>query len=166
MPWKVQLMAVTSHVYPKAIDAINKKTINLTTDTFKVGLCTGSAATWGATQEAYQFISDITGAYTEVVTGGGYTSGYAGRLALTTLTLTISGNKEVWTCTAPAPISFGTTTTISAASMFIADYTIGTTDATTPVIAIIDFGQTVTSTAAAFTYTVDAVNGLAAWTAS
>jgi hypothetical protein len=159
-------MAVTSHVYPKAIDAINKKTVNLTADTFKVGLCTASAATWGATQEAYQYISDITTAYTEVSTGGGYTSGYAGRLALVTLTLTITTNKEVWTCTSPAPISFGSTTTIAAASMFVADYSIGSTDANTPVIAIIDFGQTVTSTAAAFTYTVDAVNGLAAWTAS
>lgn len=159
-------MAVTSHIYPKAIDAINKKTVSLTADTFKVGLCTGSAATWGSTQQAYQFISDVTGAYTEVATGGGYTSGYAGRLALTTLTLTVTTNKEVWTCTSPAPISFGSTTTISAQSMFIADYSIGTTDANTPVIAIIDFGATVVSTAGAYTYTVDPTNGLVAWTAS
>jgi hypothetical protein len=158
-------MAVTSHVYPKALDAINKKTISLTGDTFKVGLCTGSAAVWGATQEAYQFISDITGAYTEVATGGGYTSGYSGRVALSTLTLTISGNKEVWTCTSPAPISFGATTTISAQSMFVADYSIGTTDANTPVICIIDFGATVSSTSGAYTYTVDPTNGLAFWTA-
>lgn len=159
-------MAVTSHVYPKAIDAINKKTISLTGDTFKVGLCTGDASAWTGTQEAFQFISDITGAYTEVVTGGGYTAGYAGRVALSTLTLTITGNKEVWTCTSPAPISFGATTTISARSMFVADYSIGTTDANTPVIAIIDFGTTVASTSGAYTYTVDATNGLAAWTAS
>lgn len=158
-------MAVTSHVYPKAIDAINKKTISLTGDTFKVGLCTGDASTWGSTQEAYQFIADVTGAYTEVSTGGGYTAGYAGRVALSTLTLTITGNKEVWTCTSPAPISFGSTTTISARSMFIADYSIGTTDANTPVIAIIDFGTTVASTAGAYTYTVDGTNGLAFWTA-
>lgn len=155
-----------SHIYPKAIDAIAKKTISLTADTFKVGLCTGDASAWTATQQAFQFISSVTGAYTEVVTGGGYTAGYAGRLALTTLTLTVTGANEVWTCTSPAPISFGSTTTISARSMFIADYTIGTTDANTPVIAIIDFGGTVTSTAGAFTYTVDPSLGLAQFAAS
>jgi hypothetical protein len=158
-------MAVTSHVYPKAQDAINKKTISLTGDTFKVGLCTGDASAWTSTQQAYQYISDITGAYTEVVTGGGYTSGYSGRVTLSTLTLTITGNKEVWTCTSPAPISFGSSTTISARCMFVADYTIGSTDANTPVVAIIDFGGTVASTAGAYTYTVDAVNGLAYWNA-
>lgn len=159
-------MAVTSHVYPKALDAIAKKTINLTSDTFKVGLCTGDASAWTSTQQAFQFISAITGAYTEVTTGGGYTAGYAGRLALTTLTLTVSTNKETWTCTSPAPISFGSTTTISARSMFIADYSIGASDTDTPVIAIIDFGGTVTSTAGAFTYTVDPSLGLAQFTAS
>jgi hypothetical protein len=153
-------MAVTSHVYPLAIDAINKKTINLTTDTFICGLCTGSAATWGSTQEAYQYVSAITGAYTECTS-----SGYA-RVTLTTLTLTITGNKEVWTCTSPAPISWGTTITLSAASMFVYDNTVGSGDSTHPVIAIIDFGGTVASTSGAYTFTVDPVNGLAAWTAS
>jgi hypothetical protein len=155
-------MAVTSHVYPYAIQQIGLKAISLTADTFAVGLCTGAAATWGATQQAYKFVSDITGAYTEVVTGG-----YA-RVTLTTLTYSSGSGtaKNIWTCTSPAPISFGASITLAAASMFVYDHTVGGTDATSPVICIVDFGQTVTSTAGAWTYTVDAVNGLAYWTES
>ena len=70
-----------------------------------------------------------------------------------------------------SPISFGASTTISAASMFIYDKTAptnpNTTDANSWAVAIIDFGGTVSSTAGAFTYTVAASpNGLAYWTAS
>jgi hypothetical protein len=153
-------MAVTSHVYPQALDAIALKTINLTTDTFMCGLCTASAATWGSTQEAYQYVSAVTGAYTEVTS-----SGYA-RVTLTTLTYTVSANKAVWTCTSPAPISWGSSITLSAASMFVYDNTVGSGDSTHPVICIIDFGGTVASTSGAWTFTVDPTNGLAAWTAS
>jgi hypothetical protein len=151
-------MAVTSHVYPYAISLINTKAISLTADTFKMGLCTSAAATWGATQWAYQFVSAVTGAYTEVVTGG-----YA-RVSLAGLAVGAGSTAqyEKWTCT--SPISFGTTITLAAASAFICDTTIGAgSDAATPVIAIIDFGQTITSTAGNWTYTIDAVLGLAAW---
>jgi hypothetical protein len=156
-------MAVTSHVYPTAVKNIGLKNISLTADSFKVGLCTGSAATWGGTQEAYVFVSDVTGAYTEVSTGGGYTSGYAGRVALAGLTYTASANVVTWSCT--SPISFGATTTIAAASMFIYDATANgsSSDSNSWVIAIVDFGGTVTSTAGAFTYTVSG-SGLATWT--
>lgn len=161
-------MAVTSHVYPNAQYLLGTKAINLTSDTFKVGLLVNSTATWGSTQQAYQYISAVTGAYTEVATGGGYTSGYSGRVGLTTLTFSNNSpaGKNVWTCTSPAPISFGATTTISAAAMFVADYSIGSSDTNTPVIAIIDFGGTVASSSGAWTYTVDSVNGLAVWTES
>lgn len=155
-------MAVTSHVYPYAVQQIGQKAINLTTDTFVAGLCTTAAATWGATQQAYKFVSDIIGAYTEVVSGG-----YA-RVTLTTLTYSSGSGtaKNVWTCTSPAPISWGAAITLTAASMFVYDHTVGGTDGTSPVICIIDFGQNYVSTAGPWTYTVDAVNGLAAWTES
>ena len=150
-------MAVTAHVYPYAVQQMNEKAINLTSDTFIAGLCTSSAATWGATQEAYKFVSDITGAYTEVTSGG-----YA-RVTLTTLTCTISGNVVTWTCTNPSPISWGSSITLAAASMFIYDHSVGSGDSSYPVITIIDFGGTVTSTAGAWTYTVSG-SGLATWT--
>lgn len=156
-------MAVTSHVYPKFVNAVNGKTLNLnvsaSSPVFIAGLCTQSAATWGATQEAYQYVSDITGAYTEV-TGGGY----ARTSAFVTATLTVSSAKDIWTVTSPAPISFGSSVSIAAASMFVYTTQIGSADSSYPVACIIDFGQTVTSTLGSFTYTVDPVNGLAYWT--
>jgi hypothetical protein len=74
----------------------------------------------------------------------------------------------VWTCTAPAPISFGASTTITARTMFLYDKTANAAAADTSSWApvIIDFGLSVSSTAGAFTYTVDATNGLAVFTSS
>jgi hypothetical protein len=162
-------MAVTSHVYPKAIDAINKKTINLTTDSFRCILFTGAASAWGATQQAYQFVSDLKTAYTEVSSADYLAATNSGRIPLTTLTLTTgtAPGTDKWTCTAPAPISWGSAVSIAARSMAVYDFSIGAgVDSATPVICVIDFGLTVTSTAGAFTYTVDPTNGLALWTAS
>jgi len=170
-------MAVTSHVYPTALSvwapgsATVATCLNPTTDTIAAGLCTASAATWGATQWAYAYVNAVTGAYTEVTTGGGYTSGYANRQALTTFTwgITATANVLMWTCTSPSPISFGASTTISAASMFLYDKTghSASADTNSWAIAIIDFGGTVSSTSGAFTYTVaSSPNGLAYWTAS
>jgi hypothetical protein len=121
-----------------------------------MGLCTGSAATWGSTQQAYEFVSSITGAYTEVTSGG-----YA-RVSLTSITMTQDTDSNVWTCA--SPISFGSTITLAAASAFVYTTLIGSADASYPVISIIDFGQTVTSTNGPWTYTVDPTNGLAYWT--
>lgn len=123
-----------------------------------MGLCTASSATWGSTQQAFQFVSDVTGAYTEVTSAG-----YA-RVSLTTLSQTRTTNKIVWTCT--SPISFGSTITLSAATAFIYTTLVGSADASFPVVAIIDFGGTVSSVAGLWEYTVDATNGLAFWTAT
>ena len=149
---------MTSHCFPYAIQQINKGLLDIhstTAGAFKMGLCTASAATWGATQQAYQFVSSITAAYTEVSSGG-----YA-RQSLTGITLTQGTDSNVWTCT--SPISFGASITLSAASAFVYTTLIGSADASYPVISIIDFGGTVSSSAGPWTYTVDPVNGLAVW---
>lgn len=151
-------MSVTAHIYPLAVKAIESKTISLTADTFKMGLCTAAAATWGATQEAYQYVSDVVAAYTEV------TSGSYARQTLSGLTLTRTGANVVWTCT--SPVSFGSSITLSAASGFVYDASVGSGDSSYPVIGIIDFGGTVTSSSGAWTYTVDPVNGLFTATSS
>jgi hypothetical protein len=154
------MAVVTSHVYPYAQSLINAGSINLTSATagaFKMGLCTSAAATWGATQWAYQFVSSITGAYTEVSTGG-YARVSLASLAVGTGT---TAQYEKWTCT--SPISFGSTITLAAASGFIYTTLVGSADASYPVVAIIDFGQTVTSTAGNWTYTIDPTYGLASW---
>lgn len=151
-------MAVTSHVYPYANQQVLKKLLDLSSTSaaaFKMGLLVNPAATWGATQQAYQFVSDVTTAYTEVSSGG-----YA-RQSLTSITLTQGTDQNTWTCA--SPISFGSTITLSAAAAFVYTTLIGSADASFPVISIIDFGQTVTSTAGPWTYTVDPTNGLAYW---
>jgi hypothetical protein len=155
-------MAVTSHAYPVTIQKINSNptAIDLSVTTagsFLVGLCTGDASAWTATQEAYAFVSDVTGAYTEVVTGG-----YARVDISSGVTISRSGNVVKWTCT--SPISFGSSITLTARSMFVFTKLTGSADASWPVIAIVDFGQNVISTSGAWTYTVDGVNGLVSWT--
>ena len=154
-------MSVTSHCYPYAIQQVGKGLLDLhstSAGAFKMGLCTTSAATWGATQQAYEFVSAVTGAYTEVSSGG-----YA-RVSLTGITLTQGTDSNVWTCT--SPVSFGTAITLSAASAFVYTTLIGSGDSSYPVISIIDFGGTVSSTSGPWTYTVDGTNGLAVFTES
>lgn len=151
-------MAVTAHTPPYAVQQMLEKAINLASDTFKAILLVNPISTWGATQEAYKFISDFTGAYTEVSSGG-----YA-RVTLAGLTCTISGENVTWNAT--SPISFGSSITLSAAAMIIADTSIGAgSDAATPVVQAIDFGQTVSSTSSNWTYTISG-SGLLVATAS
>jgi len=155
-------MAVTAHVYPVTMDKINKKLLDLTTTTagsYFAGLCTGDASAWTSTQQAFAFVSDVTGAYTEV-SGGSYA-----RIDISSgISLTRTNNADKWTCT--SPINFGSTVSFTARSMFIFTKLIGSADASWPVISIVDFGANVTATAGPFTYTVDGTNGLATWTAS
>jgi hypothetical protein len=156
----VNPIAVTSHAYPYAVQQVNSKLLDLTAHTagsYFMGLCTAAASTWGATQQAYKFVSDITTAYTEVSSGG-----YARVDFSTAVTLTQNTDSNVWT--ASSPISFGTNITLSAASGFVFTKLIGSGDSTYPVLAIIDFGGTVASTSGAWSFTPDAVNGLIYWT--
>lgn len=160
-------MAVTAHVLPKVMVQIGLKAIALTADTFTAGLCTGDSSAWTTgTVWGRQFASDITTAYTEIGTVGTYTAGYAGRVALTTLTFAqqsaTNDNLAYWTCTSPAPIAFGGgSASISARTMFINNKTAGgsSSDANSNVMTVIDFGATVSSTAGAYTYTVSATAG-------
>lgn len=152
-------MAVTSHVYPLALRSILDKTIDLHADTFKALLMTGDASAWTATQQAFQWVSDVIAAYTEVTSGG-----YA-RVTLAAPAVTASGAAVKWTVT--SPISWGSSITLAARSMLVFDSSIGAgVDSATPAITIIDFGTTVSSTAATWAYTVDPTNGLATVTAS
>ena len=169
-------MAVTAHVLPKTLVAlVGTNAVNLTTDTFTAGLCTGDSSGWTTgTVWGRTFASDITTAYTEIGTVGTYTAGYAGRVALTTLTFTqqaaTNDNIVSWTCTSPAPIAFGGgSASITARTLFINDKTAkgSAADASSIVITTIDFGQSVSSTSGAYTYTVaTAPNGLIYFTCS
>lgn len=157
-------MAVTSHVFPHGIHAIATKAIDLSAASGAyAGLCTGDASAWGATQQAYQFVSDVKTAYTECANADYLAQGASGRITLVTLTVSDDSpaGKVVWTCTSPAPISWGAASTITARSMFIYTHQVGSADASYDLLTIIDFGLSVSSTAGAYTYTVDPTNGLA-----
>jgi hypothetical protein len=151
-------MAVTSHLYPNSLKDIYNKTIDMDSDTFQAVLFTGDASTWGSTQYAYHFLSDLKTAYTECTD-----SDYA-RVTLSGLSLTVSSNKLIWTCT--SPISFGSNVTITARSMAIVDTSVGAGDSSHPVLAVVDFGSSQASSTGTWQYNVDGTNGLGAVTCS
>lgn len=157
-------MAVTSHAYPLAISAVNAGTIDLDTNTFKALLFTGDASTWGATQEAYQFVSDLKAAYTECANSDYLAAGASGRITLTSPTLARSGAKVTWKV--GTPITWGSAVTITARSMAVYTSSVGSADASWPVICIVDFGASVSSSAGTWEYDCDATNGLVYWTSS
>jgi hypothetical protein len=145
-------MAVSAKFYGNAfVSAFNKK-IDFDSDTIKVALCTSS---YTPDQDAHDFFNDIT----NEVTGTGYTAGGA-TLASASITYTgasnvlkLDGDDTSWA-----------SSTITARYAIIYDATPGTA-ATNPLIAYVDFGADVTSTAGTFTITWDA-NGIATVTVS
>lgn len=167
-------MAVTSHAYPITMSRIVGEAAGTAIDlakttagSFFAGLCTGDASAWTATEQAFDFVNDVTGAYTEVVNNGAGPGGnnYARVDISSGVALSRSGNLVKWACT--SPITFGGgNVTLTGRSMFIFTKLIGSADASWPVLAIVDFGANVTSTAGAWTYTLDGTNGLISWTES
>lgn len=155
-------MAITGHYFPKFESSqLGLKTVNLSSDTLNVGLIASGTFTWGATPEGYTFVSSFlagdgtNGALTEVV-GGGYS-----RQALSSVTLTQSG--EVVTLTSANPA--WSSATFSAVYGFLYDATVGANDAAHPIILYWDFGGAQPVTGATFTLTVNG-SGLVTWTAS
>lgn len=136
-------MAVSAQTYGKFIDHLIQKRIDLDTDALKVALCT---STYTPDADAHDFFNDIT----NEVSGTGYTAGGA---ALASVTWTQTAGSNLWTLDA-ADTSWSNST-ITARYAIIYDSTPGTA-ATNPLIAYIDFGADVSSTAAAFTITWNA----------
>lgn len=129
-------MAQNQWFQPKfMLNHVGKGAVNMTTDTFKAGLiASGSLAARGTT-EGYEFVSDLLAnggsALTEVV-GGGYS-----RLSLTSVTWTLSG--LVVTMNAASPVwNPATFTTVYA--WFHDETASSGTDATRPLLAIVDLG--------------------------
>jgi len=153
-------MTATQHAFPVWETAgLGAKTINMTTDTFNVGLIASGTFTWGATPEAYQFVSQFLagdgthGALTEVSTSGtGYT-----RQALTSVTFTNSGENDTWTGANPS----WSAATFSCVYAFVYDATVGAGDSSHPILAYYDFGGTQTVTGATFSLLVS--TGFVQW---
>lgn len=145
-------MAVTAHVYPKFQETAVKKGVNLATDSLKVMLF--ASYTFANTHAS---MTDVKAAGTEA-TGTGYT---AGGQALSSVTVSTSGTVTTFTCANP---SWGPSSTITAAFAVFYDAQ-GGTDATNIPIAYWDFGGSQSSSAGAFTLTINA-SGVATLTAS
>lgn len=154
-------MTVTAHYFPVFETLMAGKSINLSSDTLEVGLIASGTFTWGATPEAYEFVSQFLagdgthGALTEV-SGGGYS-----RQALTSVSVSASG--EVVTLTAANPS--WSAATFSTVYGFLYDSSVGSGDSSHPILLYWDFGGSQSVSAATFTLTVSG-SGLLTWTAS
>lgn len=134
-------MAVTAKTFPQFQQKAGTKLVNVSTDALKVMLL--SAYTFANTHAT---MTDVLAAGTEV-TGTGYT---AGGQALTGVTLTTTGT--VTTLTAANP-SWGASTITAAFAVFYDAQ--GGTNATSYPFCYWDFGGAQSSSAGAFTLTVN-----------
>ncbi|MDV6274110.1 hypothetical protein R3Q06_11420 [Rhodococcus erythropolis] len=136
-------MAVTAKLYGLALKSAFNKEIDWDTDTIKVMLCTSA---YTPDQDTHQYKSSVT----NEASGTGYTAGGA-TLASATLAYTTGTN----TLVLDAVDSAWTGSTITARYAVIYNSSPGT-DATRPLIAYVDFGADVSTTAGTFTITWDA----------
>jgi hypothetical protein len=156
-------MTVTAYFQPKfEQNHIGKKLVNLSSDTFQVGLIASGTLAARGTAEGYEFVSDLLAnngsALTEVSTSGtAYT-----RQALTSVGYTQSGLVVTFTAANPA----WATATFSTVYGWIHDETASSsTDATRPLLCLWDFGGAQSVAGATFTLTVNG-SGLVTWTAA
>ena len=141
-------MAVTAKVYNQALTSLLAKAVNWSSDTIKVMLCTSA---YVPSQTTHQFKSSVTN---EVV-GTGYTAGGA---TLGTKTEVITGQVKAL----DAADTSWATSTITARTAVVYDDT-PATDATKPLLAYVDFGADVVSTAGTFSIAWD-VAGIVTFT--
>lgn len=133
-------MAVTAKLYGKFFNALAAKDVDIDGDSIKAMLCTSS---YTPDQDTHEFKSSVT----NEITGTGYT---AGGQALSGVTVTYTGASNVWTLDASDLTWPGLTMT--ARYLVLYDST-PATDATRRLIAYVDFGADVTTTAGTLTIT-------------
>lgn len=134
-------MAVVAHSYPQAQQKMGTKAVNLSTDSLKVMLLTAYTFT-----NTHATMTDVLAAGTET-SGTGYT---AGGQALTSVAFTTTGT--VTTLTAANPSWAASTITAAFAVFYDAA---GGTNATNYPFCYWDFGGSSSSSAGAFTLTVN-----------
>lgn len=145
-------MPVSAKIYGGFLLSLANKEIDLDTDVLKVMLTTSA---YVPDQDTHRYKSSVT----NEITGTGYTATGA---TLGTVTVGYTGATNV--------LKFDAADTVWAASTITARYAViydstPATDATRPLIAYIDFGADVSSTAADFTIVWDA-NGIVTLTAA
>lgn len=135
-------MAVTALVFGQFLGHLAKKRIDLDTDTIKVALATSA---WTPNQDTNDFFDDVT----NQVTGAGYTAGGA---TLTGVTWAYTAGTNTWRFDA-ADVSWPSST-ITARYAVIYVETAGAAS-TDPLIAYVDFGADVSTTAGTFSIVWD-----------
>lgn len=137
-------MAVTAKFYGNAFVSAFNKEIDFNTDAIKVALV---GAAYTPDQDVHNYWDDVVA---NEVTGTGYTAGGA---TIATATISYDSGTNVFKLDG-ADVSW-TTSTITARYGVIYDSTPGT-NATRPLIAYVDFGENVSSSAGTFSITWDA----------
>ena len=136
-------MAVTAKLYGKALQSAFSKEIDWDADVIKVMLCTSA---YTPDQDTHQYKSSVTNeaSGTGYVAGGAILAASAPSYTAGTNTLVLDAADTAWTGS-----------TITARYAVIYNSSPGT-DATRPLIAYVDFGADVSTTAGTFTITWDA----------
>ena len=156
-------MTAAAYFQPKFLTAhLGAKLVNMTTDTWKVGLIASGTLAARGTAEGYEFVSDLLAnggsALTEVSTSG---TGYS-RQNLASVSFSQAALVDTFTASNPS----WTSATFTAAYAWIHDETASSaSDATRPLIAIYDFGGPQSVSGSTFTLTVNA-SGLLTFTAA
>lgn len=136
-------MAVTAFVFGQFLDHLAQKRIDIDTDTIKVALATSS---WTPNQDTMDYFDDVT----NQVTGTGYTAGGA---TLASVTWGYTSGTNTWKFDA-ADVSWSSSTITARYAIIYVD-TAGAASAD-PLIAYVDFGADVSTTAGTFSIVWDA----------
>lgn len=156
-------MAVSAFVYPSFIDALNAKTVAVTTDTLKVMLISAGTYTWNTTSQAHVHVSDFlagsgAGAMTETSTSG---TGYTRQTLATVATSDVFSTPHTYTSLTVSTAPNWTSASFSTTYAVFFDNTIGGTDSTNQLVAYWDLGGTQTVTASTFTLSLATANTVA-----
>jgi hypothetical protein len=156
-------LALATYFQPKfEQNHLGKKLANLSTDTLVWGLIASGALAARGTTQGYEFVSDLLAnggsALTEVSTSGtGYTRQNAASVSYTVsgLVVTLTTATPLWN-----PV------TLTAVYAWLHDETASSgTDATRPLIGIMDLGGSFSPSGQAFSLTPNA-SGIFTWTAN
>lgn len=157
-------MPLQGYFQPKfLLSHLGAKAVNLSTDTFKVGLIASGTLAARGTTEGYEFVSDLLSnggsALTEVSTSGtGYT-----RQNLASITWSASGLVVTFSSANPTWISPNFTTVYG----WLHDETASSgTDATRPLVYIWDWGAPQAALTGTPSFTLDIATDLSTWTAT
>jgi hypothetical protein len=152
-----------AHFFPVFQSLAVSQQVNLVKDTLMVGLISAGTFTWGTVPYGYQYVSQFLGgdgthgALTETSTSGtNYT-----RQALSGVTFSVSGTVSTLTC---SNVTWNPST-FSTSYAFYYDNSVGSNDATHPILAYWDFGGSQSISGTPFTLSI-ASSGLVTWGSS